>query len=243
MNVQAAFLKRVLAVAAVVVALAGSGVALAREPTPDTWDGMPRVKRPGLDAVYLREGASLAKYKKVLLDPVEVSFDKNWNAKWKGTGSNIYGGTEGRVDAEAIRTDLSKLARDATKRELEKRGGYPLVDDVGPDVLRVHARIVDLYINAPDTMTPGKHTYVVNAGEMTLVADLFDSETNTLIGHVIDRERGQELGPFDLQIANRVTNTAEADRILSMWADRLRKALDTARADVQGGKDLKSEPK
>lgn len=221
-------LKRVLAIAAVVVALGVSNAAAAREPTPDSWDGMPRVKRPGLDAVYLREGASLAKYKKVMLDPVEVSFDKNWDPNRRMTGTNIYGG-EGRIDAEKIRVDLGNLARKATERELGRNNGYPLVDTVGPDVLRVHARIVDLFINAPDRMTPGVRNYVVNAGEMTLVADLFDSQTNTLIGHVIDRERGQERGPFDLQIANRVTNTAEADRILSMWAGRLRKALDNAR--------------
>jgi hypothetical protein len=227
MDVQPGF-KRVLMVAAVALTLGLSTVAGAREPTPDSWDGMPRVKRAGLDAVYLREGASLAKYKKVMLDPVEVSFDKNWDPQRRQTGSNIYGGA-GRVDMEAIRTDLGKLAREATKRELEKKNGYPLVDSIGEDVLRVRARIVDLYINAPDTMTPGTRNYVVNAGEMTLVADLYDSQTNTLIGHVIDRERGQERGPFDLQIANRVTNTAEADRILTMWAYRLRKALDNAR--------------
>jgi Protein of unknown function (DUF3313) len=220
--------KRVLALVAVVLALGVAGVGVAREPTPDSWDGMPRVKRSGLDAVYLREGASLAKYKKVMLDPVEVSFDKNWDPNHKITGTNIYGGM-GRVDAEKIRVDLGNLARDVTKRELERNNGYPLVDEVGPDVLRIHARIVDLYINAPDRMEPNMRSYVVSAGEMTLVADLFDSQTNTLIGHVIDRQRGQERGPFDLQIANRVTNTAEADRILSMWATRLRKALDNAR--------------
>jgi hypothetical protein len=227
MNVQSG-LKRALVIAAVVVTLGVSGVTAAKEPTPDSWDGMPRVKRPGLDAVYLRPGASLAKYKKVMLDPVEVSFDKNWDPNRRMTGTNIYGG-EGKVDAEAIRVDLGKLARKATERELGKKGGYPLVDSVGEDTLRIHARIVDLFINAPDTMTPGVRNFVVNAGEMTLVADLYDSQTNTLIGHVIDRERGQENGPFDLQIANRVTNTAEADRILSMWAYRLRKALDNAR--------------
>jgi len=227
MNVQPV-LKRVLAIAAVVLALGVSGVAGAREPTPDSWDGMPRVKRPGLDAVYLREGASLAKYKKVMLDPVEVSFDKNWDPNGKITGTNIYNGP-GKVDGEAIRADLGKLAHDVTKRQLERKNGFPLVDAPGEDVLRVHARIVDLYINAPDRMEPGTRAYVVSAGEMTLVADLYDSQTNTLIGHVIDRERGQERGPFDLQVANRVTNTAEADRILSMWADRLRKALDNAR--------------
>src|ERR1700754_4471229 len=94
-------LKRALAIAAVVVTLGVAGVAAAKEPTPDSWDGMPRVKRPGLDAVYLRQGASLAKYKKVMLDPVEVSFDKNWDPNGKITGTNIYNGP-GRVDADAI---------------------------------------------------------------------------------------------------------------------------------------------
>ena len=219
--------KRRWAAAAAVLTLIAAGLATAREPTPPTWDGMKRVDRPGLDAVYLREGASLAKYKKVMLDPVEVSFDKNWDPNRTPTGSIISG--NGKVDAQAIRTDLAELARNVTKRELERKGGYPLVDTAGDDVLRVRAQIVDLFINAPDTMTPGTRTFVVNAGEMTLVADLYDSQTNTLIGHVIDRQRGLEQGPYDLQIANRVTNTAEADRILSMWATRLRAALDKAR--------------
>src|SRR4051812_17824738 len=112
MNVQVGF-KRALAIATVVLALGVSGPAAAKEPTPDSWDGMPRVKRPGLDAVYVREGASLAKYKKVMLDPVEVSFDKNLDPKRTVTGSNIYGGP-GKVDAEAIRKDLGELARKVT---------------------------------------------------------------------------------------------------------------------------------
>ena len=219
--------KRGWAAAVAVLTLIAAGIANAREPTPAEWDGMKRVDRPGLDAVYLREGASLAKYKKVMLDPVDVSFDKNWDPNRTATGSNIIG--SGRVDTQAIRTDLAKLARDVTQRELARKGGYPLVDTAGDDVLRVRAQIVDLYINAPDTMTPGTRTYVVNAGEMTLVAELYDSQTNALIGRVVDRQRGLEQGPFDLQIANRVTNTAEADRILSMWARRLRNALDNAR--------------
>ncbi|MEJ1961562.1 MAG: DUF3313 family protein [Gammaproteobacteria bacterium] len=217
----------VMAAAVAVLALAAAGVATAREPTPPTWDGMKRIDRPGLDAVYLRDGASLAKYKKVMLDPVEVSFDKNWNANRTLTGSNIAG--SGKVDTQKIRTELAKLARDVTRRELERKNGYPLVDAPGDDVLRVRAQIVDLYINAPDSMTPGLRSYVVSAGEMTLIAELYDSQTNALIGRVVDRQRGLEQGPYDLQIANSVTNTAEADRILSIWARRLRTALDKAR--------------
>jgi hypothetical protein len=213
-----------LLMAAVFGVMAIGSLAIARENPPPTWEGMKRVDRPGLDAVYLREGASLAKYKKVMLDPVDVSFDKNWDTKPRGS---ILG--QGEVDTKRIRQDLAKLARDVTKRELERKNGHPLVDQPGDDVLRIRAQIVDLYINAPDTRTPGSRSYVVSAGEMTLVADLYDSQTNALIGHVIDRKRGMEQGPFDFQIANSVTNAAEADRILSGWARRLRSALDNAR--------------
>jgi hypothetical protein len=70
---------------------------------------------------------------------------------------------------------------------------------------------------------------VANAGYLGRSgADLLDSQTNTLLAHVSDREQGRELaGQF--QIANRVTNTAEARRAIGGWARALRNALDRAR--------------
>ena len=195
----------------------------AREAAPETWEGLKLVKRPGLDTVYLREGVSLAKYKRVMLDPVEVSFDKDWNPR-SGPGLSDS------ADPQAIRKNLASLARDVFRRELEKKGGYPLVDEPAEDVLRVRAQIVDLYINAPETNSPGiTHVYVLNAGEMTLVAELYDSRTNAILARIVDRQRGTENGLNEFQIANRVTNTAEADRIISNWARRLKSALDKAR--------------
>jgi hypothetical protein len=213
-----------------VMALAGMvaftlpALSATRAQAPETWEGLKRVERPGLDTVYVRDGVNLSKYKRVMLDPVEVSFDKNWNPR-RGPGSFDT------ADPQAIRKDLAKLAREVFKRELEKKGGYPLVEEPGDDVLRVRAQIVDLYINAPETNGAGiTRTYVVDAGEMTLVAELYDSQTNALLARVVDRERGTDRGINELQIANRVTNTAEADRIISNWARRLRNALDKARS-------------
>ena len=40
---------------AAMLSISVTGVALAREAPPPTWDGMKRVDRPGLDAVYLPE--------------------------------------------------------------------------------------------------------------------------------------------------------------------------------------------
>jgi hypothetical protein len=197
-----------------------------RDMPAETPDGLKLVKRPGLDTVYVREGVSLAKYQKVMLDPVEVSFDKNWDPR-RGAVAPLES-----ADPVAIQKGLAKLAREVFQRELEKKGGYPLVAEPAADVLRVRARIVDLYINAPDTRSAEPtRVYVVSAGEMTLMAELYDSVTNTLLARVIDRQRGLERGLNELQIANRVTNTAEADRILTFWASRLRNALDKARAE------------
>jgi Protein of unknown function (DUF3313) len=215
---------RAIAVALLALSVVALPAAAAsRDAPPESWEGLKLVKRPGLDTVYLREGVSLAQYKRVMLDPVEVSFDKDWNPK-----RNVPRGDT--ADPQAIRKNLAELARNVFRRELEKKGGYPLVDEPGEDVLRVRAQIVDLYINAPESDTPGiTHVYVLNAGEMTLMAELYDSRTNAILARVVDRERGLERGDNEFQIANRVTNTAEADRILSNWALRLRKALDKAR--------------
>jgi hypothetical protein len=221
-----AFLRTAFIALCATVTLAACGTTATAQKTtartPDTWEGLERVERRGLDAVYVRPGASLAAYRRVMLDPVEVSFDKNWDPR----------GGIGRLESvnpEQIRQDLGKIAHDVFQREME-RGGYQLTSQPGADVLRVRPKIVDLYINAPEYRGPGiVDTYVVDAGEMTLVADLLDSQTNTPIAHVKDKERGRDYsGQF--QIANRVTNTAEAERAISYWARMLRNALDSARA-------------
>lgn len=219
-------MKRIWAIALAALAIVAFTVPVwsADRDAPETWEGLKKVKRPGLDTVYLRDGVTLAKYKRVMLDTVDVSFDKSWNPR-RGLGSLDA------ADPLAIRQGLSKLAREVFKRELEKKGGYPLVEEPGDDVLRVRAQIVDLYINAPESKSASPtRVYVVDAGEMTLVAELHDSQTNALLARIVDRQRGLERGLNELQIANRVTNTAEADRILTAWAKRLRDALDKARA-------------
>jgi hypothetical protein len=90
---------------------------------------------------------------------------------------------------------------------------------------------VNLYINAPDVsmQTPGRtKVYTTDAGEMTLILQLHDSVTGQLLARAYDRRAGLDSGTWNW--SNSVTNTAEARRIISMWATELRKALDASRA-------------
>jgi hypothetical protein len=185
-------------------------------------DGLQKIDVEGIDLAYAKPGATLAAYNKVKIAPVEVAFDKDWNPT--RPGSLIRISTEER---EEIRTRVAKLVYEEFVRELQRNSGYKVVDESGPDVLRVDVKIVDLYVNAPDTATNAlSRSYTVSAGEMTLFAELFDSETGQVLARVVDRREARSTGM--LTLTSRVMNEAEAQHIASTWARILRQGLDKA---------------
>lgn len=185
-------------------------------------DGLQKVKSKDLDLVYVRPGATLAGYRKVRLDPVEVAFRKDWSPT--RTGSLLPLSDEER---EKIRAGVAKIVLEEFANELQRGGKYPVVAASGPDVLRVTARIIDLYVNAPDTRSAARaRVYTVSAGEMTIVAELYDSETGQVIARVVDRREARSTDA--MQLSSTVVNAAEAGNVAAAWARILRKSLDKA---------------
>jgi hypothetical protein len=70
-------------------------------------------------------------------------------------------------------------------------------------------------------------TYTTSAGQMTLVLELVDATTGDVLARVVDSQ--QDFDTARMQWTNSVTNRAAADRILRMWAKRLREGLDRIR--------------
>lgn len=189
-----------------------------------SYDGLQKISVKGIDLAYARAGATLASYNRVMLEPIDVAFRKDWNPT--RTGSNIKLSTEQR---ENIRAGIAKIVYDEFVEELQNKSSYQVVNEVGPDVLRVKVKIVNLYVNAPDTRTVGRsRTYTVSAGEMTIFAELYDSETGELLARVVDRREAR--GSATLTLNNSVVNTDEARSIASSWARILRNGLDKAHA-------------
>lgn len=187
-----------------------------------SYDGLEPVKVKGISLAYRRPGATLAGYKRVQIDPVEVRFSKDW--KPTRAGSRLPLPAE---DRERIRADLGKLVHEQFVKALQAKGAYPVVNEPGPDVLRLKIYIVNLYINAPDDPGPGvSRTFVTSAGEMTLFMELFDSESGQILARVADRQEARS-APL-MTMANSVTNIAEADDITAAWAKILRNAFDRA---------------
>lgn len=190
-------------------------------------DGLVRVESKRLDALYWLPDAELSPYTKVMLDDLSVAFRKNWQRDQNRSRSLSQ--RVSAEDMERIRTALAEEFREAFESELQEDGDYEIVTEPGENVLLLRPAIVDLDVYAPDPMGPGRvTTFTTTAGEMTLRMDLYDSATQSLIGRVIDKRRAREtLNP--VQITNRVTNRAEAARMLRRWAVILREALNDAR--------------
>jgi hypothetical protein len=197
---------------------------------PDqTDDGLDRVKSRKVDALYKKEGASLAPYTKVRIEDCSVAFRKNWmrdqNFDRVGVSNRIT--TE---DMNKIQDGIAEIFKEQFTQELQE-GGYAVVDADGEDVLLLKPAIFDLDVAAPDISMrqPGMtSTYTTSSGEMTLKLDFLDSSTNALIGRIID-QRQDNTGGNQIQYTNSITNRADAERMIRSWANLLIKALDEAK--------------
>jgi Protein of unknown function (DUF3313) len=185
-------------------------------------DGLEKVNVKNVDVAYARPGMTLAPYTKVRVDPVQVTFAKNFAPERAGSRMKLT-----TSQLEKIRSEVATIVQDEFTKELA-RGSYVTTDKAGPDVLQVHADITNLYVNAPDTMEPNRtNSYTMSAGEMTLVMSLADSETGAVLARVYDRRKARETSQITWTTG--VTNRAEAADAARFWAGILRARLDAAR--------------
>jgi hypothetical protein len=218
MNMFKRFNRTFLAVLSI-IGLWSAGALAADPPPATTHDGLELVKNSRLDLVYRRPGVDMSGYTKILLDPVEVAFKKQWTQDFRQISKH---------DRERIRTELAREYHDVFAEVLQKDGGYQIVGGSGPDVLRVTAGIFDLYIIAPDTMSAGRsRIYALSTGEATLMLELTDSESGAAIARAADYERGRESAT--MQWITRSQNRAAARAMLQKWASAMREGLDAAR--------------
>jgi hypothetical protein len=220
-----------LACIAASVGLAYSPALIAKEPLPqETADGLQLQKDTKARAVYLKPGATFNQYRRIAILDCFVDFAKDWQ---RDTNDNAS--LDRRVSADdmaRIKTELAAEFKKVFTKELQDKGGYTIVNAAGPDVLVLRPALINLMINAPDVDSPGfSRTIVASAGQMTLYLELWDSATNTLLARVIDPQADPGFGG---QIADRMSNTVAANRLLQDWAMRLRKHLDAVKDKPAG---------
>jgi hypothetical protein len=183
----------------------------------DSWDGLQRVPSKRFDEMWLMTGADFASYRKVLLDPVEVSFKKNWERSVNRSGPSSARPRVTAAEADRIREWMAEDFEAALRKELTD-AGYVLTDQPGPDVLRLTPVLMNVQVNAPDATGRASpmDVYTFKAGEATLALETRDSELGALLARVVDRRETEEYRW--LQWANEVTNRVEFREVFERWS-------------------------
>lgn len=188
---------------------------------PASWDGLTKVPSKRLDAVYLLPGADFRTYTKVMLDPTEVAFKKNWVRDYNADSM----GLENRISSSDAQQMLDK-ARTGFEEIFTKAytdAGYQVVTAPGPDVLRLRTGVANLYVSAPDLKTAQRsRTYSRDAGSATVILEARDSETGALLGRAVDSRIAGDAGPY---IRNSVTNRSDFEEMFRDWAKSSIKGL------------------
>jgi len=162
-----------------------TAVPVAEAKAPATWDGLVQVKSKRLDLVYLQQNADFRGYSKVLIEPTDVAFAKNWQRDYNRSarlGTRISDSEVQRTISEAVKSADSIFANAWTK------GGYQVVSAPGPDVMRVKTGVVNIWVNAPDRPAAGRsHSFSGEAGRATFFVEARDSATGALLGRAVDQ--------------------------------------------------------
>jgi Protein of unknown function (DUF3313) len=195
-------------------------------------DELPAVSPEGLklmsdtkaSVVYLREGADFSGYDKVAILDCYVAFRKDW----KRDQDRLNPTKVSDNDVIRIKAELAKEFKKVFGKRLTKKG-ETVVTAPGTGVLILRPAIVNLDIAAPDTAKAGRsYAITADSGQATLFLELYDGVSNELLARAIDvRVADYSNSP---SVRSAVTNRAEAEDILTTWADLLGTFLQNSRA-------------
>lgn len=219
--------------AILVIASAGFIVAGCAMPAPTiqtgpdaevTFDGLNKVDNPKADLAWARPDFDISRYTKIL--PVQAQYEYRQDVNRARTTIERGRGGPYYIDAER-RAQFEAEVRRVFEEELLKIEHFEFVTEPGPDVLMLRGALLDIVTFVPDedNIAGRSETFVSSVGEATLVLELRDSESGTILARSIDRRAAERMGG-QMMNSNSVTNAQEVRRLMRFWATRLRDGLD-----------------
>ena len=177
-------------------------------------EGLQAVNAKNFEAAFVRPGVTFADYKKLMVDELELAFrtpDREQNQFPLG---------------EDQKTRFRAGMATAFGQELGELETVEIVTEPGPDVLALHVRVQDIVARAPGRRVGGGRAgfALETVGEMTLVLELRDSQSDEVLLRAFDR---QAVEGAAMVSGDGVVSTWEGvERIVARWASRASEGLD-----------------
>jgi hypothetical protein len=203
-----------------------SGPAPSIQQGPDaevSFDGLHVVDNAAADQAWARPDFDLSGYTKLM--PVSAGFEYAVAENRGRTQMERNRGGPYFID-DGARERFERQTREVFQDEFEKIEGWEFVTEPGPDVLIVYGGLLNVTSYVPPNNISGRSSIFISAvGDATLVLELRDSESGSILARSIDRRVAERAGRQMFE-SNSVTNSAEARRLIRFWAQRLVEGLN-----------------
>ena len=177
-------------------------------------EGLQQVRSQNFEVAFVRPGVRFADYRKLMVDELELAFrtpDREQNQFPLG---------------EDQKTRFRAAMATAFGEELGNLQAVEVVTEPGPDVLALNVRVQDIVARAPGRRVGGGRAgfALETVGEMTLVLELRDSESEEILVRAFDRRAFE--GAAMVSGDSVVSTWQGVDRIVARWASLTREGLE-----------------
>lgn len=151
-------------------------------------------------------GVPWKKYKRLMIDPVEVRINT------------------AKAEREMKPEEMEKLARNLRQAVvLALKNRYPLVNQSGPDVLRIRAALTHLKPVSPAANIIATLVLMmpVDVGEAAVEVQFIDSQSGKILSELIASKRGSLMDVTEVW-----TRWDQVEAGFKEWAKKLRAAMD-----------------
>jgi ribosomal protein S17E len=182
-------------------------------------EGMSLKVSTGSTIAYEKPGVDFSGYDKLIIMPSEVAFKKNWERDYNREQSGLSTRIRDK-DVIRIKEDVATLFDQVFKQEFSQASSITLVEEVSANTLIMRPAIINLDVNAPDIQSASNvKRYTEEAGEATLFVELYDGVSGEILVRILSAAVAGDNSYYHW--ANRVSNRADATRMIKMWADAL----------------------
>ena len=207
-----------LAALSLVACAAGPGVTAEPAPEPvgtPNFEGLVPVRSAVFDEAQVRPGIDLSRYDAVKFDDIELAFRTPDRSK-----------QEFPLSAEQ-KADFQAALQRAFEAEFSTMTSPRLVSDAGPNVLRLDVRVQDIWARVPPR-TAGRvgraGVFLEALGEVTLVIEVFDSESGEILARAVDKAALEGAGMRDG--SDMLTKWDGVAELCAHWAATTRERLE-----------------
>lgn len=197
--------------------------AQSERPVEISHDGLSSIQLNDVDAAWARTDIDLHRYNKIILEEAGIQY--------RLAGNTAGTQQERKVADELIlskeqKQQLKAVVSNAFNQELQRSKKFTLVSEPGPNTLLIRGGLLDVVAKKPAaTRDSGTLVYVSEIGEASLVLEIFDSQSGTILARAIDH--GVAGRPNAVSLGNTLTTWIEVEKVAKQWARTLRTHLET----------------